>query len=263
MPSLYRVIKNNSVAEKHGKIIETNCEDIRESAVNEGNVRTFMESYESLSKSILENARRESRDILFKAYEEADNAVRNADRKADAAYKEAYNKGYTEGKENGYKDAYEEAYKKNIDAANSEVQSMIKNAENILFQAHKRYDEYLTSKENEIRNLIIEICKSVLKREVKQTDGLNTMVLNAISEIKGSKSLIIRCHPNRLASINNEVDEWKKQLVFNGDLFVLEDISVGEDNVVIEKENGKIVTGIDVAFNTIKDIVYSKPTDDC
>lgn len=262
MPSLYRVIKNNSVAEKHEKIIETNYEDIRESAVNQGNVRTFMESYESLSKSILENARRESREILFKAYEEADNTVRNADIKAEEAYKEAYNKGYAEGKENGYKDAYEEAYKKNIDAANIEVERMKKNAENILFQGRKEYDEYLASRENEIRDMIIEICKGVLKREVKDTDGLNTIVLNAISEIKGSRSLIIKCHPDRTASINKVIDEWKKQLAFNGDLFVLEDISVGEDNVVIEKENGKIVTGIDAALNTIKEIVYSKPAGD-
>lgn len=255
MPSSFRVIKNNSIAEKHEKVIETNFEEIKERAVNEGNARTFMESYESLSKSMIENARRQSRDILLKAYEEADNTIRNA----DDAYKKSYEKGYTEGSEKGYNDAYEEAYRKNIKAAGDEIENMKQNAENMLSQARKEYDDYLTAKEDEIRNIIFEICKGVLKQEVKEADALNNMILSAISEIKGGQTIIIRCHPNRSLFIKEEIEAWKKQSAFSGDLFVIGDASVEEDSVVIEKENGKITTGIDAAISKIKEIVYCKP----
>lgn len=259
MPSLYRVIKNNVIAERNEKVIETDFEEVIEKAVNEGDVRTFVSSYESLSKSIIENARKQGREILIKAYEEADNTVSNADKKAADVYKQAYDRGYAEGEEKGYKDAYEEAYQKNLDSANKEIEVMKKNADNILFQAHKEYDKYLIDKENEIRAVILDICKAVLKREAKETDGINSMVFSAVSEIKGASSIIIRCHPNRSAYIKKEIEGWKEQLAFNGDLFVLEDAFVKEDSAVIEKENGKIITGIDIAVSKINEILGDTP----
>lgn len=258
MPSLYKVIKNNSVIEKHERVINTEFEEVKKVAVNENNelaVRTFVSSYESLSKSMVENARKQCREMLIKTYEEIDDAEKKAEeertRKAAEAYEEAFNNGYKEGKEKGY----EEAYTKNLAAANAEIEIMMNNANNILFQSRKEYDNYLEEKEQQIKDVIFDICRNVLKREVKDTDGLNSMIYDAISEIKGCSSFIIRCHPIHEAGIKEKVEAWKLQLGFRGDIFVLGDESVDEGTAVINMDSGKIITGVDLALTKISEII--------
>ncbi|EFG88175.1 hypothetical protein CLCAR_2168 [Clostridium carboxidivorans P7] len=108
MQSSYRIIKNTRVDEDGLKKIITEFEtkeEVEQKNLAETNAKTFIDSYENLAKTMLENARKQSDGLLSKAFIEA-----------ERLQKEAYEKGYDEGMQKGYDDgfnkSYEDGYKK-------------------------------------------------------------------------------------------------------------------------------------------------------
>ncbi|MBC2582128.1 V-type ATPase subunit subunit G family protein [Clostridium sp. DJ247] len=253
MQSSYKVIKNFNVVKEGSKEIETkfyNKEEIFQKELTETNARNFIDSYEELAKTMIENARRQSDSILSAAYAEAERIE-----------KEAYEKGYGSGMEQGYADgvnkAYEEGYEKNVQKALIEAEAIKNNADNILNTCIEEKEIYIKNKENEIKLLIEKCIESILKREVKDKEGLNSIVFNAMSEVKNSKTFIIKAKKIYCDEFKNQVDIWKEQLPFKGDIFIVPDEFIQEGSVIIERDNGKIEAGIDIAMEKVREIVYS------
>ncbi|WP_315114345.1 fliH protein [uncultured Clostridium sp.] len=259
MQSLYsKVLKNTTVINNGKKKIVTeytppvNAADIIEEKQREDNAKEFIESYENLAKSMLENARRKSEQILSKAYEDAE--------KIEAeAYPMAYEKGYEEGKKIGYDEAYKSGYEENIKKANKEREELIKNAQSmsneIINSAKEEYIEYLEEKKVEIKKLIKEIIESIIAKEFKEEDGLNSMVMEILEEVKASKTVIIRCNNIYKDELEENISKWKENNAFRGDIFVIKDDSLEEGNVCIEKDNGKININKDSIFKKIGEIL--------
>lgn len=246
MQLLYNVIKSSSIKDTGHKNIVTD-EEIRSAKVErESKIKNHMDSYESLAKSIIENARKQSEAILSKAYEEAGNLEEEASVKAKKAYEDGLKKGYKEGYEKGYEDTVQKA-KEESDAIISSAEDMLKNAD-------LEYEKYLQSKTYEINELIITIAESVLKREVKQKDAINEMIFNALENSKNAKTFIIRCSSIYADEIKAQITAWKEKLGFLGEIFVIKDDSIEKGNAVIDKGNGKIVVGIDYAVKKLREI---------
>ncbi|KEI16189.1 FliH/SctL family protein [Clostridium haemolyticum] len=261
MPSLCNVIKNKSVVSNGLKEITTeyHIEHIEDQKTQEEekkelgkkDAKDFIENYEVLARTMIENARKQSDSIVASAYDEI--------RKKE---EEAYNKGYEEGKSDGYSDGYSEG-KKQADEyyddiknkANEEIEILNKNAEELLFKAKTEYVKYLKDKQQEIKELIVSITKSVLKSEIKNSDSINSMILDALESAKDSKSIIVKCNNKYVDSIKESIDKWKVQIVFRGDIFVVPDDNLEEGKAIIQKENGKIVVDINVALEKISQIV--------
>lgn len=265
MQSSYKVIKGTSVVNQGKKEIITEYIPKIQNELNEGTYskdkfeeahnKDIVESYEALSHSILKQAKAQRDDILFQSYKEADK-IRSE------AYNKAYQIGYTEGKNKGYSDAYEEGYKKNIEKVEEERELIIKEAQNtsteIIESARAEYFRYLDEKKDEIVKTVKNIVQAVFKREIKEEDSLNHMVLDVLDLAKGAKSLIIRCNQIYGQELKNTIDIWKSREIFKGEVFVILDGTISEGNLIIEKDNGKILISTDKALEKIEEILLSE-----
>ncbi|KOC33817.1 fliH protein [Clostridium botulinum] len=256
MPSLCNVIKNNSVISNGLKEINTeyHIEDTKDEKVEEEkkelgekNAKDFIENYEVLARTMLENARKQSDAIVASAYDEI-----------QKMQEEAYNKGYEEGKLDGYSDGKKQAdeyYDDIKNKATEEIEVLNKNADELLFSAKNEYVKYLQDKQQKIKELIVHITKSVLKSEVKNSDAINSMILDALETAKDSKSIIVKCNNKYIDNLKESIDKWKIQVVFRGEIFIVPDDNLGEGKAIIQKENGKIVIDVDIALEKINEIV--------
>ena len=212
---------------------------------------SILKSYENLGKTIIEDANKKKEKIISMTYEKASQISKKA-------YDEAYEKGYAKGEEEGYNAAYEDGYKKNFDKAKAEGDQIKNNANDVLNKAVEEKKKYLEEKKEEIKELILNSIESILKREVRDPDSLNDQVFDALNQMKKTSTFIIKSKEKYCSEFKTQVSIWKEQLPFKGDIFIIPDESLEEGSVVIERDNGKMVLGIDIAYDKIKKILQDE-----
>lgn len=259
MLSSFSVIKHDNVVSFGEREIVTKFAseaEIEKQAVDEekeANIKHDMESYEMLVKTMLENARTKSEAILAEAYAEGEKIKSDIKAKEEQIYKEAHDKGYSDGLAAGEKAGYHDAYEVNMIKVKEESEVILNNADDTLKKALQEYQEYFENKSEEIKDIIVTISEKVLKKELLNENAVNEMIFDTLLEIKNSKVFIIRCNEIYCESIKNNLDKWKSELAFNGDIFVIEDASIEIGNVMIDRGNGKVLIGIDVGIEKIKE----------
>lgn len=247
MLSSYRVIKNNSVIEEGKKQINTEYTTEKNKELGEKNAKDFIESYEVLARTMLENARRQSDKILAAAYAEAQNIEQ-----------EAYRKGYEEGKKAGYETGVAKAneyYEEMKSRAEYEAKTLGENAEVLLYGARQEYFRYMEEKQGEIKELILYILECILKKEIDCKDGISSMILDAIEIAQKSKTLIVKCNNSYTEDIKVKLEAWKNQSVFRGEIFVITDDNLEEGTAEIQRENGKIIVSVSEALQKVREII--------
>lgn len=250
MLSSFNVIKNDNVMPRGDRDIITKFQNPVAKEISEKYGKEHIESYENLAKNMLENARIQSEKILTSTYEEVGKLEKNANAKVDEIKREAYEKGFSEGSTKGYNDAYESA----ITKASLEAEKIKKNADDVLISAQKEYKDYIEIKKNEILNTIIKISESILNQEVKSKDSVGKMVFRAIENEKNANRFVIKCNSLYSEEIKKQVVNWKEQLALKVDVFVVSDDSITQGNAVVEKDNGKIMVGIDTGMEKLKSL---------
>ena len=249
MQSSFRVIKNTSVVE--GGNLDINTEFVPVSCVEkkaeqETSARNTIDSYENLAKGMIENARKQIEDMKAKAFVEAQNA-----------YREAFQNGYEEGKAKGYAEGYEEARC----IGEEEIRVLTYEAEETLKSAKYEYIKYFELKQKDMKDVIITIAESILKREVQSEDSINSMIFDAISSETRANSFIVRCNETYLESLRSEIENWKSELPFKCDIFLIKDNTIGMGKAVIQKNDGKIVVDIEYSLERLKRIFEGKDLD--
>lgn len=254
MLSSYKVIKKSSVVDDGGKDINTLYTNSKNKELGEKNAKDFIESYETLARTMVENARRQGEQILSKAFDEAQQIEQDA-----------YQKGYEKGMQEGY----EQSYQKGMDEANVYYETMknqlqmesdmkIKNADSLLFQAKEEYIRYLNNKNDEIKDLILSITENILKKEIKDKDAISNMVLDALEMAVKSKTIVVKCRSSYVEDIKEKVETWKNSVVYRGEIFVAADDNLEEGYAVIQRENGKIVVDINDAMEKVREILITE-----
>jgi flagellar assembly protein FliH len=119
------------------------------------------------------------------------------------------------------------------------------------------YNKYLKEKENSVKKLIAETAKKVLKRELDFTDSINDIIIEALNQEQGRK-VIVRCNEKYCNSLRNSVDNWKRETGSNLDVFIIEDITINENSVILVKEEGRAILDIDKAIENIGKIILGE-----
>ena len=242
MQSSFNVIKNSRVIKQGNREINTQLSEASHVAIHGENVgikNPNMEGYENIAKSILSGAKRQSEDIISKAY------MDSVELKAQA---------FESGIEQGYKEGFESAYDKAIDSAMESAKLVKAEADSILMSAKHQYNDYLLEKENHIKALIINIAESILKKEVKATDALNEMIFHTLEAERNIKTYIIKVNNCHFGTIKNQIEVFKNKLAFQGDIFVIEDNLLDDGTAVIEKETGKSIVSIAYGLEKIVEV---------
>ena len=248
----YNVIKGNRAVAKDAKIISTESViELDTEVTSEGvsgvtyeEAQAYINNYKKLGQNILEDARKRRDDYIVEAAE-----------KAKEIEKEAYEEGYKQGLANGKEDGKKEAFDKYIPQATKQAEDMIANAEHILSSANENYELYLESKKSEIIELVITIAEQVLKREVSDKDSINSLVEEAINLSKGEENVVIKCNSTYEEELKKQIPVWKTLNNISGEIFILTDENMECGNAVIEKKTGKVVVGIDMGLEKIKEAI--------
>lgn len=249
----YNVIKNYNVESKEKVNIETESiiqiDKSEENASNNLGVsyeeaQFFIKNYEKIGQNIIEDAKRKRDEYIVEMVE-----------KAKVIEKEAYEKGYSQGVINGEEDGKKEAYESCIPNAIKKAEEIISNAEETLKSAKKNYEAYLEEKKSEILELSITIAEQVIKKELEDKAGLNSMLENALKDSKGLDNVIIKCNSVHIDEIKSQCETWKTINNIIGEIFVISDNNMKPGNAVIEKSTGKVEVGIDIGLNKIKEVL--------
>jgi flagellar assembly protein FliH len=246
MQSSFNVIKNSRVIKQGNREINTQMSEASQVAMigeNYGIKNATMESYENIAKTILAGAKKQSEDILSKAY------IESAELKA-LSFESGTEQGYKEG----YKEGYEIAYNNAIDSAMVAAKVVKAEADSILMSAKEQYNDYLLEKENHIKALIVNIAESILKKEIKAPDALNEMVFHTLEAERNIKTYIIKVNSCHYTDIKNQIETFKIKLAFQGDIFVIEDNLLDDGTAVIEKETGKNIVSIAYGIEKVVEV---------
>lgn len=254
MLSSYKVIKKSSVVDEGEKKINTLYNNPKNKQLGEKNAKDFIESYETLARTMVENARLQGEQILSKAFDEAQQIEQDA-------YQKGYEKGMQEGYDQSYKKGMAEAnvyYETMKNQVEMESDMKIKNADSLLFQAKDEYIRYLDEKEEEIKDLILSITENILKKEIKDKDAISNMVLDAMEMAIKSKTIVVKCRSSYAEDIKEKIEIWKNGVVYRGEVFVAADDNLDEGFAVIQRENGKIVVDVNDAMEKVREILITE-----
>lgn len=238
----YNVIKNSQIIEQGSREINTqknNGFKVVKEDEDQGVKDSTLESFENIAKNILGNAKRQSEEIISKAYMDS---------------VELKEQAFESGTEQGYKEGYEIGYNKAMDIAKDEAKLVKADADSVLMSAKEQYNAYLVEKEQHIKALIVNIAESILKREMKEPDALNEMIFHVLEAERNIKTYIIKVNNSHFAMIKDQIEVFKVKLAFQGDIFVIEDNLLDEGTAVIEKETGKSIVSIAYGIEKIVEI---------
>ena len=246
MQSSYSIIKSPAVEVKENKDIKTNYTNSylnQKSAIieSEDDEVRAKQSLESMRKLILGGVENEKEKIIKDAYE-----------KAKLIEKETYEKAYTQGLSNGKEDGYREAYEGNIKLA----QKLVEDARDLLENSKIEYEKYLEAKKAEMLDFAYKISEHILEKELKREDGINDFVSKILENSKNSKSFVIKCNPEQMASVKERIAKEKETLGLNGEVFFVEDEKISTGNAWVELEHGSVEVGINNAIDSIKKEVF-------
>lgn len=245
------IISNGRVIDENKKhvIPIVSPEDYeRYQALKDQKDKADLESYNVIGETVVKKARDQAAAIKDAAMEES-----------RELYKKAHDEGFQIGIEEGKKKGYDDAYNETVVNGKMEVENFKslaqQNVSNMIKSAEFEVKKYMQDKEEEIKKLSIEIAQHILKERVKEADGLNSMIYEALDIVKKNKSIIIKCSKNHSGSIKQSLESWKCTLPYRGDFFVIDDEYVDEGSAVIESDSGKVKVSIDDALQNIKKVI--------
>lgn len=243
------IIKNTKIINQGKKEIVTDADvEIKQQSLDEikdiikNNGDNSIEKFDKIAQSIIDNAHSEADKIKVQAISDA-----------EAIKTETYNKAYEEGKQSGYNDAYNETIVKSKAEAENIINTAEQKSSELVAAAKAEYEKYLLDKRVDIKKLAIFIAKQILKREIREEDGIDKMIYDAVNSSKNSALIIIKCSGLHYNSLMEAVELWKKQIPLKGEIFVIKDDIIEDDSAIIEKDNGKIEIGISIGLEKIKE----------
>lgn len=249
-----KVIKNDSVVFSGRKKLKV-CIDIIDEVqeeILEGPSEEQLRIEEEI-KSKLEQAQVQCDEIINSAQQESERIIEESNSKSLEIEKKAYEQGYNQGVQNGYEDGYKEAYEENIEKAKLESQSIINNANSILFEAKEHVTDYMKQNKENILKISISIAEQVLRNKFKDTSSMEELLLNVINEYELRENFVIKVNALYKESMDKQISELKESYRINGDVFVIADEAIDEGNAVIDTVNGRLVVGIDAVLDKIKE----------
>lgn len=246
-----KVIKHVNVDEKGAKSIVTkeipikandldNQSFSKNGTLNNENSREEEKKYRNIANMIIEEARRKSEAILLNASIEAKNLEEAAQGRG---YNEGFNRGYLEGVQKGNIEA-EEIKKRTLSQAQA-------TSNKIVLKAKEEYEDYLLNKKDSIKDLMIEISDSLFKTQLTDISVIEKSIYEAIETSKNTKSFIIKSNKEICAKLKDNIINYKKTLTFPADIHLLEDPSLDNNKIIIEKNNGKTIIDFNEAYENI------------
>ncbi len=181
-----------------------------------------------------------------------ENIIKEAQKEADLIKIEAYNKAYEEGLRNGYEDGYEKVYLENVEIAKEEGEKIRKITNDLIINSKNEIKKYLEQQEEEILKTCINIASKIVNKKIEEDEYIINLVRKGISEYSKIDTLIIKCNEAHKEVIEEYIYELKLNSNTKEDIFIIVDNMINIGNIVLEKDDSKIILGIDGGLERIK-----------
>lgn len=191
-------------------------------------------------------------DIINEANIKKEEIIQKAIENVKEIEKEAYTKGYDQGIKNGYEDGYKEVYEEYIEKAKHEALEIKNNADKILLNSNKLIADYMKSIQKEIIQTCINISSKVLNKHFEDETSMNDMLESIIQRYELDGNIIVKCNEIYIEHLQEKIMELENKSK-KTKIFLVADNDIEKGNVIIEKEEGRLTLGLDIAIERLRE----------
>lgn len=239
------VIRNTSIGESKkiitkGEIVLNNELEITKEEMDI--LHDEVSESTEIIEEMLKNAENESRLILEKAEEEKNKILEEARNEASIIRQKSYKEGYEKGIAEGNKEA------KNL------ISQAEKRSDEIILNANTFYKEYLSSKENDIKKMIIDGYEKIFLKAFNEEDILDNILRSQIEEITNCEVFYIKVNKKYYSHLIEMKDKWK-QLFHGVEINIIEDENIEDGIGIIVAEKGKVEINLTSSLDEIRNVI--------
>lgn len=162
------------------------------------------------------------------------------------------------GKVKGYRDGYDEGYEKAMAEVEAKKDELLSSALAFYNNAQKEAQEYISYKENEIKEMMFLMVSKIVKRQLNDEKVLNDIIYDSIKNIKDKLPVIIKCSEVDYKSIHQEVDKWKEKAGILGEFHVVIIKEINRGDFLIERNGGIIRYNLQENLDMLRRIIFDK-----
>ncbi len=158
----------------------------------------------------------------------------------------------------GYKEGFEEGKAKAMAEVESKKDELIDGALTFYKNAEKEAKEYIASKEDDIKDLIFSMVSKIIRRQLNDSEVLNSIIYDSIKNIKDKMPVIIKCNEVNYKDISSQISNWKEKAGILGDFHVVisKEIKVGE--FLVERSGGIIKYNLNDNMEMLRKIIFNE-----
>lgn len=255
------IIKNNTNNKKQKIIISPNIYDAYST---QNNISLNKKNKDKLIRQIRTRRFKVRREEILKFKKIGEMLITRAKKESSKILTESIEDAMVEitrqkvaSKVQGYKEGFEDGKSKGLSEIREQKDELIKEA--LLFHenAQKEAREYITSKENEIKQMIFSMVSKIIKRQLNDEGVLSNLIYESIKNIKDRLPVIIKCSEYDYRFLHREVSQWKEKSGILGDFHVVMSNDLDRGNFVVERNGGIIKYDLDSNLDSLKKIIFS------
>lgn len=166
----------------------------------------------------------------------------------EEARKKGYEQGLADGRETGAKQIREEQHQILVDANAG--------AERVLKEAQDACQEYVTSAENTIAEMVLKIANKVLPQHfIDVPQIILPLVQEAVRKVKDQPKVVVKVAPESYELVMMAQSELQSQLEGSGILEIESDASLKTGDCLVESPNGVVDAGVTTQLELIEQAV--------
>ena len=131
---------------------------------------------------------------------------------------------------------------------------IINNSDEIILNANAVYKEYLSSKEDDIKKIIIDGYEKIFLKAFNEEDILDNILRSQIEEITNCEVFYIKVNKKYYSHLIEMKDKWK-QLFHGVEINIIEDENIEDGIGIIVAEKGKVEINLTSSLDEIKNVI--------
>ena len=180
------------------------------------------------------SASAKARELLQKAQAEGEEIVRKAQEKSEELRRSGYDTGYQEG---------------------------LAQVTELLVKARTEHEQFLKNANRELMDLAFKIAEKIIGKQIEiEPQTIISIVKQAMQNVRGSKQLTIRVHPNDAKILKENDEELQEALGRQRMIDIVEDKKVNPGGCIIESEIGTVEAQLQTQLERLKKILLAAKT---
>jgi type III secretion protein L len=175
------------------------------------------------------SASAKARELLHKAQQESEEILRKAREQSEELRKSGYDAGYQEG---------------------------IAQTVELMTKARMEHEQFLKNANRDVMDLAFKVAEKIIGKQLEtEPETIISIVKQAMQNVRGSKELTIRVHPDDAKILRSNEEELLETIGRNRIIDIMEDKKVQPGGCIIESEIGTVEAQLQTQLERLKKIL--------